>query len=127
MGYTGSGKTSLINFIPRLYDVTSGEIFIDGNNVKDIPLDVLRTNVAVVQQESFLFSDSVYGNIILRITRNQINKELKKFLVLQILIKMLNLFQMDMILLLAKEELHFPADRNKEHLLQEHLLLILKY
>jgi ATP-binding cassette, subfamily B, multidrug efflux pump len=63
VGHTGSGKTSLINLIPRLYDVTSGEIFIDGENVKDIPLDVLRTNIAVVQQESFLFSDSVYGNL----------------------------------------------------------------
>ncbi len=63
VGHTGSGKTSLINLIPRLYDVTSGELLIDGYNVKDIPLDILRTNVAVVQQESFLFSDSVYGNI----------------------------------------------------------------
>jgi ATP-binding cassette, subfamily B, multidrug efflux pump len=63
IGHTGSGKTSLINLIPRLYDVTSGGLFIDGKNVKDIPLDVLRTNVAVVQQESFLFSDSVYGNL----------------------------------------------------------------
>lgn len=63
VGHTGSGKTSLINLIPRLYDVTAGEIFIDGKNVKDIPLDVLRTNIAVVQQESFLFSDSVYGNL----------------------------------------------------------------
>lgn len=63
VGHTGSGKTSLINLIPRLYDVTSGELFIDGKNVKEIPLDVLRTNVAVVQQESFLFSDSVYGNL----------------------------------------------------------------
>lgn len=63
VGHTGSGKTSLINLIPRLYDVSSGGLFIDGKNVKDIPLDVLRTNVAVVQQESFLFSDSVYGNL----------------------------------------------------------------
>ena len=63
VGHTGSGKTSLINLIPRLYDVNSGNIFIDGKNIKDIPLNVLRTNVAVVQQESFLFSDSIYGNI----------------------------------------------------------------
>ncbi|MBE0551097.1 MAG: ABC transporter ATP-binding protein [Ignavibacterium sp.] len=63
VGHTGSGKTSLINLIPRLYDVTSGGLFIDGKNVKNIPLDILRTNVAVVQQESFLFSDSVYGNL----------------------------------------------------------------
>ena len=63
VGHTGSGKTSLINLIPRLYEANSGDIFIDGKNVKDIPLDVLRTNIAVVQQESFLFSDSIYGNI----------------------------------------------------------------
>jgi ATP-binding cassette subfamily B protein len=63
IGHTGSGKTSLINLIPRLYDVTSGEIIIDGRNVKEIPLDVLRTNISVVQQESFLFSDTVYGNL----------------------------------------------------------------
>ncbi len=63
VGHTGSGKTSFINLIPRLYDVTSGQIFIDGINVKSIPLDILRTNIAVVQQESFLFSDSVYGNL----------------------------------------------------------------
>ncbi len=63
IGHTGSGKTSMINLIPRLYDVTSGEILIDGHNVKTIPLDVLRTNITVVQQESFLFSDTVYGNI----------------------------------------------------------------
>jgi ATP-binding cassette subfamily B protein len=63
IGHTGSGKTSLINLIPRLYDVTSGEIIIDGRNIKDIPLDVLRTNISVVQQESFLFSDTVYGNL----------------------------------------------------------------
>ena len=63
VGHTGSGKTSLINLISRLYDVSSGEILIDGKNIKQIPLDILRTNVAQVQQESFLFSDSVYGNI----------------------------------------------------------------
>lgn len=63
IGHTGSGKTSLINLIPRLYDVTQGEVLIDGLNVKQIPLDVLRRNIAVVQQESFLFSDNVYNNI----------------------------------------------------------------
>ncbi|MCZ7609119.1 MAG: ABC transporter ATP-binding protein/permease [Ignavibacterium sp.] len=63
IGHTGSGKTSLINLIPRLYDVTDGEVKIDGKNVKEIPLDILRTNIAVVQQESFLFSDTVNGNL----------------------------------------------------------------
>ena len=63
MGYTGSGKTSFVNLIPRLYDVTDGEILIDGENVKNIPLETLRTKVGLVQQESFLFSDSVLNNI----------------------------------------------------------------
>ncbi|MDH3268089.1 MAG: ABC transporter ATP-binding protein/permease [Ignavibacteria bacterium] len=63
MGYTGSGKTSLINLIPRLYECSEGEVLIDGINVKELPLDILRTNIGVVQQESFLFSDTVLNNI----------------------------------------------------------------
>jgi len=63
MGYTGSGKTSFVNLIPRLYDITDGEILIDGKNVKNIPLETLRTKIGLVQQESFLFSDSVQNNI----------------------------------------------------------------
>lgn len=63
MGYTGSGKTTLINLIPRLYDCTEGEVLIDGINVKNIPLKVLRTNIGLVQQESFLFSDTVMNNL----------------------------------------------------------------
>jgi len=63
MGYTGTGKTSFINLISRLYDCTDGEVLIDGNNVTTIPLSVLRTNIGMVQQEPFLFSDSVKNNI----------------------------------------------------------------
>ncbi len=63
MGYTGIGKTTFVNLIPRLYDVTDGELLIDGKNIKSIPLDVLRKEVGMVQQESFMFSDSVMNNI----------------------------------------------------------------
>jgi ATP-binding cassette subfamily B protein len=63
MGYTGSGKSSFVNLIPRLYDVTGGEVLIDGKNIKTIPLEVLRKNIGIVQQESFLFSDNIYNNI----------------------------------------------------------------
>ncbi len=63
MGYTGEGKTTFINLIPRLYDCTDGEILIDGNNVKTIPLEILRSNIGLVQQESFLFSDTIFNNI----------------------------------------------------------------
>jgi ATP-binding cassette, subfamily B, multidrug efflux pump len=63
MGYTGSGKTSFINLIPRMYDVSEGEILIDDVNIKNIPLEILRTNIGLVQQESFLFSDTIVNNI----------------------------------------------------------------
>jgi ATP-binding cassette, subfamily B, multidrug efflux pump len=62
-GFTGSGKTTLVNLIPRLYDVTRGEIKIDGRSSKEIPLDILRGNIGFVQQESFLFSDTINNNI----------------------------------------------------------------
>ncbi len=63
VGYTGSGKSSLINLIPRLYDVTEGELLIDGINVKKIPLEVLRQHIGYVPQETFLFSDTITENI----------------------------------------------------------------
>ncbi len=63
MGYTGSGKTTFVNLLPRLYDCTDGQILLDGINIKDIPIDVIRTNIGLVQQESFLFSDTVINNI----------------------------------------------------------------
>ena len=63
IGRTGSGKTSLINLIPRLFDVSEGEILIDGNNVMEIPKSVLRKSVGMVGQETFLFSDTLTNNI----------------------------------------------------------------
>ncbi len=63
VGYTGSGKSTLVNLIPRLYDVTEGAVLIDGVDVRKIPLEVLRNNIGYVQQETFLFSDSVLENI----------------------------------------------------------------
>jgi ATP-binding cassette subfamily B protein len=63
MGYTGTGKTSFVNLIPRLYDCTEGEVLIDGHNVKTIPINVLKTQIGMVQQEPFLFSDTIKNNI----------------------------------------------------------------
>jgi len=63
VGYTGSGKTTFVNLIPRLYDVTGGQVLIDGRDVRTIPLDVLRSNIGYVPQETFLFSDTIMGNI----------------------------------------------------------------
>jgi ATP-binding cassette subfamily B multidrug efflux pump len=64
VGNTGVGKTSLINLLPRLYDVTDGAVLIDGNDVRKISLDVLRKNIGMVPQENFLFSDTLSNNIV---------------------------------------------------------------
>lgn len=64
IGNTGVGKTSLINLLPRLYDVTDGNVLIDGNDVRKFPLDVLRKNIGMVPQENFLFSDTLANNIL---------------------------------------------------------------
>ncbi|MFA7290205.1 MAG: ABC transporter ATP-binding protein [Melioribacteraceae bacterium] len=63
VGATGVGKTSLINLIPRLYDTTNGEVLIDGIDVKNIPLNILRENIGLVPQEAFLFSDTLENNL----------------------------------------------------------------
>lgn len=63
IGHTGSGKSTLINLIPRIWDVTEGKIFIDGYEIKNIPLKTLRESTGIVPQESFLFSDTIERNI----------------------------------------------------------------
>ncbi|NJP39547.1 ABC transporter ATP-binding protein [Oscillospiraceae bacterium HV4-5-C5C] len=63
MGATGSGKTSLVELIPRLQDVNQGQILIDGKDVRSYQLQALRRNIGVVTQDVFLFSDTVSSNI----------------------------------------------------------------
>ena len=63
IGSTGSGKTSLINLIPRFYDVTTGEVKVDGVNVKDLELKELREKIAMVPQKTVLFTGTVMENI----------------------------------------------------------------
>jgi len=63
LGATGSGKSSIINLIPRFYDVTSGKITIDGRDIRDATLTSLRRNIAIVHQEPFIFSTTIKENI----------------------------------------------------------------
>ena len=63
LGTTGSGKSSLINLIPRFYDTTSGAVLIDGHDVRTVTLDSLRSQIGIVLQETTLFSGSIRANI----------------------------------------------------------------
>ena len=63
MGRTGSGKTTLANLLLRLYDCKEGSILLDGMPIREIPLKVLRQNIAYVPQDNFLFSDTIENNI----------------------------------------------------------------
>jgi len=78
VGYTGSGKSTLINLIPRLYDVTAGELLIDGINIKKIPIEVLRSNIGYVQQETFLFSDTIRENISYGVLEDEVDRDGKR-------------------------------------------------
>ncbi len=63
VGPTGSGKTTLVNLIPRLYDAPQGALLVDGRPVTDYPLEVLRRNIGMVPQETFLFSETIRENL----------------------------------------------------------------
>jgi len=63
LGGTGSGKTTLINLIPRFYDVTEGRVLIDGVDIRDVTIESLRRQIGIVTQETFLFSASLRDNI----------------------------------------------------------------
>ena len=63
VGGTGSGKSTLVNLIPRIRQAARGTVFVDGVDIQDIPLNVLRSSIGVVEQEPFLFSDYLQNNI----------------------------------------------------------------
>ena len=64
VGPSGGGKTTLSNLIPRFYDVTEGEVLLDGRDIRKITLSSLRSSIGVVQQDVYLFSGTIYDNIL---------------------------------------------------------------
>ena len=64
VGRVGSGKSTLLNAIPRLLDVPPGSVFVDGTDIREIPLKILRGNIGFVTQEIFLFSDTIRNNVL---------------------------------------------------------------
>ncbi|MCP4354997.1 MAG: ATP-binding cassette domain-containing protein [Proteobacteria bacterium] len=79
VGSSGGGKSTLVNLLPRFYDVTSGDILIDGKGIKNFSLHSLRENISIVLQDNFLFASSIRDNITLGkdYSEEQINKVLK--------------------------------------------------
>ncbi|MDQ6672351.1 MAG: ABC transporter ATP-binding protein/permease, partial [Chloroflexota bacterium] len=63
LGATGSGKTTIINLLPRFYDVTEGRVLVDGHDVRDVAVESLRANIGIVLQETNLFSGTIRENI----------------------------------------------------------------
>lgn len=78
LGSTGSGKTSLVNLLPRFYDVTGGSILLDGVNLKEYSRFYLRSQIGIVEQEPFLFSDSIRDNITYGIHREVTQEEVEQ-------------------------------------------------
>ena len=64
VGMSGGGKTTLVNLIPRFYDVTEGEILIDGHDIRDVTMESLRGQIGIVTQQTILFNDTVKNNIV---------------------------------------------------------------
>ncbi|HAJ35925.1 MAG TPA: ABC transporter ATP-binding protein, partial [Chloroflexi bacterium] len=77
IGGTGSGKSSLVNLLPRFYEYTSGRILLDGIELKEYPRHYLRRQIGIVEQEPFLFSRTVRDNITYGVTRNVSDDEVE--------------------------------------------------
>ena len=77
VGNSGGGKSTLVNLLPRFYDVTKGKIKIDGTDIKELDIDSLRDNIAIVFQDNFLFGGTIRDNIILG-KENATEEEIQK-------------------------------------------------
>ena len=78
VGKSGGGKTSLVNLIPRFYDLDSGSILIDKTNITDIKLNDLRHHLSLVSQDTILFNDTIYNNIAYGSLKNSDSKKVKQ-------------------------------------------------
>jgi ATP-binding cassette, subfamily B, bacterial len=78
LGSTGSGKTTLVNLLPRFHEYTEGHILLDGEELKDYPREYLRKQIGIVEQEPFLFSRSIRENITYGVGRDVPQEEIEK-------------------------------------------------
>jgi len=78
VGSSGAGKTTLVNLLPRFYDVTSGQVLIDGRDIRSVQLESLRDQIAVVCQETYLFDDTIKANIAYAVKRKVSDEEVRR-------------------------------------------------
>jgi len=98
VGATGAGKSTIINLLNRFYEIDSGAIYIDNQNINEFTLDSLRSQIAVVLQDVFLFSDTIFNNITLNdpsITRDTVLEAAKKIGVHQFIMSLPNGYEFD--------------------------------
>lgn len=111
VGPSGSGKTTLCSLLSRFYDVTNGSIRIDGQNIKDVTLKSLRSNIGLVQQDVYLFTGTIEQNIAYGrpdASHEDIVEAAKK----RISMILLCLYQKDIIRSVGKEERVYLVDKN---------------
>lgn len=121
IGGTGASKSSLVQLIPRLYDVSSGELKVGGKNVKDYDLEVLRDSVAMVLQKMF-YSRAASKKTFAGEKKTQLTKNLFMLVVLLVLTNLSQPFQTDMTHILKKAAQTFLAVKNKDFALLVHFL-----
>lgn len=121
IGGTGSAKTSLVNLISRLYDVTEGKITVGGIDVRDYDMEVLRNKVAVVLQNNVLFSGTIYENLRWG-DKEATDEECQAACRWRAQMNLSGIFRMGTIRILNRAEAMCPVDRNRDSVLPEHCL-----
>ena len=119
IGGTGSAKTSLVNLISRLYDVTDGEILVGGKNVKEYDLEVLRNQVSVVLQKNVLFTGSILDNLRWG-DKEATDEECIQHVNWPVQMNLSSAFRINIIRILNRAETMCPVDRSRDSVLQEH-------
>ncbi len=126
IGGTGSAKTSLVNLISRLYDVTKGEVLVGGKNVKDYDMEVLRNQVSVVLQNNVLFSGTILDNLRWG-DKEATRKNADMRVNLHVRMNSSTVSRKDMRPISSRAEATYPEVRNRDFVSQEHYLRSPKY
>ena len=122
IGGTGSAKSSLVNLISRLYDVSEGSVKVGGIDVRNYDMEVLRNQVAVVLQKNVLFSGKQYRKTFAGEIKRLQRKSVKGPVSLPAQMNLSRECQMDITLILSRAVPMYPVDRSRDCVLPEHFL-----